>query len=322
MPGSPYANITVAHLSVNKKYLFAADQNHNDVYTFSIASNGALKKISTTNVKKYSGNCGDDPFLESISIDATGSTLYTALVNCTEGATYQSFRIESNGDLQYLGSSKAVKGYSPLTLLGTNKYGYGVDCQNVTKGIPFDASYKRESSGLLTYLDSDAIPLPPPPDADDVYCPTIMASDASHHVAIAVEDISSEDGPGGFALATYTADSKGNLTTTSTAANMAQTSQNLSVSALSISPSGKLLAAGGRGFEIFHFNGGAPAAHFSGLLLPDYLAAEFGWDTENHLYALTDEYLAVYTVTPASITQAPGSPYLIPEASSLIVFRP
>jgi hypothetical protein len=52
-------------------------------------------------------------------------------------------------------------------------------------------------------------PLPPPPGADDVYCPTIMASDSSDHVAIAVEDISLVDGLGGFSLATYTGDSNG-----------------------------------------------------------------------------------------------------------------
>jgi hypothetical protein len=46
---------------------------------------------------------------------------------------------------------------------------------------------------------------------------------------------------------------------------------------------------------------------------------EFGWDKANHLYALGIGKLFVYTVTPTSITEAPGSPYSIPEASSVIV---
>jgi hypothetical protein len=33
------------------------------------------------------------------------------------------------------------------------------------------------------------------------------------------------------------------------------------------------------------------------------------WDNNNHLYALSDLALHVYSITPAAITEAPGSPY-------------
>jgi len=95
---------------------------------------------------------------------------------------------------------------------------------------------------------------------------------------------------------------------------------------LSISPTGKLLAIGGgdfgTGFQIFHFNGGEQITNFSDVLQPnnqDYFS-EFGWDKSNHLFALDWGIgLYVYTVTPTSIKQAPGSPYLIPDTDSLIV---
>jgi hypothetical protein len=100
---------------------------------------------------------------------------------------------------------------------------------------------------------------------------------------------------------------------------------------IQMSPSGKLLAVAGDGpydsdfgtqlpgLQIFHFNGSSPITAYSGILN----SANFGtgslrWDTDNHLYALGTYYnsptysqLFVYTVTPTSITQAPGSPYTL-----------
>jgi hypothetical protein len=46
---------------------------------------------------------------------------------------------------------------------------------------------------------------------------------------------------------------------------------------------------------------------------------EFGWDKSNHLYALSQNALHVYDATSTSVKEAPGSPYSIPEASSVIV---
>jgi hypothetical protein len=90
---------------------------------------------------------------------------------------------------------------------------------------------------------------------------------------------------------------------------------------MSISPSGKLLAAGGQGFQVFHFNGSSPITHYTGLLEAEDSFAEFGWDRDNHLFALSGNALFVYTATPTSVKQAAGSPYSIPQASSLIVFN-
>jgi hypothetical protein len=88
---------------------------------------------------------------------------------------------------------------------------------------------------------------------------------------------------------------------------------------MSISPSGKLLAAGGQGFQVFHFNGSSPITKYTGLLQAKDSFEEFGWDKENHLYAVSSNALFVYTATPTSIKEAAGSPYSIPEASSVIV---
>jgi hypothetical protein len=121
-------------------------------------------------------------------------------------------------------------------------------------------------------------------------------------------------------LASYTSDNtNGNLTTKSTAATMPKLASNYFD--LSISPSGKLVAAGGgaNGFQIFHFNGGDPVTKYTGLLHSSEKFLEFGWDKSNHLYALSQNALHVYTATSTSVKEAPGSPYPIPEASSVIV---
>jgi hypothetical protein len=119
-------------------------------------------------------------------------------------------------------------------------------------------------------------------------------------------------------LVDYTTSSNGTLTTKSTYKNMPETGFDY-VGTMSISPSGKLLAVGGQGFEIFHFNGSSQATKFSGVLQAGSSFQQFAWDKSNHLYALTENALYVYTVTTTSIEQAPGSPYSIPEASSVIV---
>ena len=97
----------------------------------------------------------------------------------------------------------------------------------------------------------------------------------------------------------------------------------LACSTLRMSPSGKLLAAGGSGgVVLFHFNGGEPATKYKTLLANDNIGSIL-WDKDNHMYALGSDAkggkLWVYTVTPTSVTEAPGSPYSISNAASMVV---
>jgi WD40 repeat protein len=121
-------------------------------------------------------------------------------------------------------------------------------------------------------------------------------------------------------LATFTADAEGNLSTKSTHSNMPDTSV-VSVTDLSISPSGKLLAVGGTGgLQIFHFNGGDPITHYTDRLTKDEID-QFFWDKQNHLYAISGAAakLFVFTITPTSYREAPGSPYSISRPQKMVV---
>jgi hypothetical protein len=81
------------------------------------------------------------------------------------------------------------------------------------------------------------------------------------------------------------------------------------LSGMSISPSGTLLAvAGSYGFELFHFDGGSPITKIGSLVASDPVT-ELGWDKLDHLYVLTKSSLYVYAATSTGVEPAPGSPY-------------
>jgi hypothetical protein len=314
-------------MSVNQKYLFGTGDNGTDLYSYSIASDGALEQVAVTNALNYGYGAGCPDGLGPLQIDYSGTSLYNLVASDCYYESYQSFKIEDKGELQYLGHSTPGDFYdpsniitTPLVLLGNDQYGYGVGCYEEDTPFPFSTAYKRESNGLLTYQSFDAMRFPAPKDSqNDFYCPYLLAGDPANHLAVAMQAISELGGSQGpVVLASYTADAQGNLSTTSTYETMPSTDLN-TISAISISPTGKLAAVGGTGFQVFHFNGGNPITPYTGLLQAADQFLQFGWDTANHLYALSNGQLRVYTVTPTSFEEDAGSPYSIPEASSLIV---
>ena len=114
--------------------------------------------------------------------------------------------------------------------------------------------------------------------------------DPTNHLAVGL--FLEQSGPA--QLAVYTADSSGNLTTTSTAQNMPTTAVGDGV--MSISPAGNLLAiASGRGLQVFHFNGSNPITPYTKRLA--WSASHPAWDKHNHLYAL-EGGVRVWRITP------------------------
>src|SRR5580658_6661053 len=47
VPGSPFSGISVDHMSVTKKFLFGVGDDFQTIYSFSIASDGALKQVAS-----------------------------------------------------------------------------------------------------------------------------------------------------------------------------------------------------------------------------------------------------------------------------------
>jgi hypothetical protein len=232
-----------------------------------------------------------------------------------------------------------------MNILGNDRYVYTPSC-NAAFGnspSPYVGVFERLSNGELATTNA-GVDIPAPPmdtsypggPVPGYYCPFAMATDPTGHAAMtlnAFDNVDGGDGDGSFygpvVIATFTADSKGNLKTTSTYKNMAvsETSPGGSIlygsGPMRMSPSGKLLAVGGSGLELFHFNGGSPVKKYKTLLPADSIG-QILWDNDNHMYALGSDAsgagkLWIYTVTPTSITEAPDSPHSITSAGGMVV---
>jgi hypothetical protein len=317
--GSPFRD-DVTSMATNGKYLYASTRNGIYVAGFAIEANGALRWSASTDIVKYNqGDCGSSG---PLFLDHTGASLYDMEFDgdaCSNNS-YQSLATNTpSGRLRNIGSGASGEWfYLPATFIGNNVYAYTAVClYDMYWEI---AGFKRSSSGLLSQININTPT--PAPKTGDFFCPSQTAADLTNHVAITVQPVNqnsfSPDGPA--QLATYTAGSSGNLSTTSTVGNMPATSVG-TVTGIGMAPSGKLLAvAGTAGLQVFHFNGASPITHDTGLLTKDQVDQVF-WDNDNHLYAISQSAgkLFVFTVTPTSANQAVGSPYTISNPLDLAV---
>jgi hypothetical protein len=181
--------------------------------------------------------------------------------DCANNA-YQFFGVDGfTGGLNYLGvtATSMPEFEVPLSFTGNNQYAYGASCYHWYQDI---FGFVRNRDGSLTALTIN--PAMPAAQNGDLYCPYLAAADSANHVAVAVQALknSSLQPSGAYQLAAYSADSSGNLSTTSTYRNMPKVAV-ASVTSVSGSASGKLLAVGGSGgLHVFHFNGSSPITHF------------------------------------------------------------
>jgi WD40 repeat protein len=317
--GSPFT-AAIAYggsLAVNTKYLFAT--NGVDISSFSVASNGGLRRVASSDAQGFNqSDCGGPV---ALFLDRSGATLYDEDIysDCANNA-YQFFGVgASTGDLSYLGTTARMtpEFEAPLSFVGNNKYAYGASCYHWNQVI---FGFARNSDGALTSLDIN--PAMPEAQNGNFYCPYLSATDSADHVVVPVQPMSnaSFEPSGAYQLATYTADSSGNLTTNSTYSNMPKVLV-AGVTSVSMSPSGELLAVGGTaGLQVFHFNGANPVTHYTGLLT-NLEVDQMSWDNDNHLYAISQSggKLFVFTITPTSYSQAAGSPYTITKPQNVTV---
>lgn len=313
--GSPFPD-NVTYMAVNGLYLFGSVAFGTDIAAYSIQSDGSLTYAATTSVLQP-GNCDN---AGALFLDHTGASLYNFDYDGNECAnnTYQSFAIQKNtGQLTFLGyagGSENLNGI--LSFTGNNQFAYISDCYHFGASI---SGFQRNSDGTLTMLNLNA-PYPTA-QAGQGWCPYLAAADPTNHLAIPMQPYEGYGAPAGpYQLATYTVDRSGNLTTTSTYANMPAVSVG-DVNDVNMAPSGKLLAVGGaNGLQVFNFNGAKPITAYTGLLTTDPID-QFFWDNNNNLYAISRSAgkLHVFKVTPKKYKEAPGSPYAISGAQSIIV---
>ena len=306
LPGSPFWTSNtqfVTGLANTAHWLFVSDGVY--IYSFSIGSNGALKKVSSINAAQYypyGGLVG-----ASLVLDHTGSTLYAAALDGTGDNEFQFFTKNSaTGALSYSGSTAINIAYGELLFATSNQYAYGFGCfQDST----FDYAFSRGSNGTLTPLNVN-IPIPTYPDGD--YCLDMAAAAPANNLAVAMYlETTGPPNPPAW-LGVYTADSSGNLTTNSTSQNMV-TSEVGNLNDMAASPAGNLLAVGGdAGLQVFFFNGGNPITAYTGFIA-EHRITQLKWDNHNHLFGISSSgRLYAFKVTATGYKQAQGSPYSIP----------
>jgi len=337
--GSPFPYAAIAKMSVTKNFLFGADFGQN-LITYSIHPNGSISKLTSINTGIYKSSGCQEQNQRGTQVDFSQTTLY--YLDCSWGFNaneYLSFHIPSTGSLQFLGGSggaisAATQGTPEvLTKMGGNAFAFDSYCDDEEdKGVI--QIYKRQSNGnLIFYGEENHMP---DPGSGTAYCAGMVAADASNHLATVVFRMDSQPHDAGYIygpsyLASYTADSSGNLTTTSNSTNMPvlAVAGTTGVDALSISPDGKYVAVGGsgNGFQVLHFNGGNPPTNFSPALLAGHSIQKFGWDKAHHLYVLSavyspgayTTYLSVFNVTSSGVQKVSGSPHYIANLTNLIV---
>jgi hypothetical protein len=323
--GSPFSDSGQMG-AINSSHLVSVGTDYLHVYP--IESTGAVgKQVSEIDTQKYGGaQCG--PNNGGALFDHTGKYLYVQLLPPEGGdgpcSAVQSYKIGSNGELTFLGDEENDSGYHGQpsaigisTISGNDQFAYGAYSNVYASAF---SAFRRESAGAMmtngSFSEVDPKPNPAgangPGSNDDFYYPELVAADPTNHLAVVVYKAFS-NAPPLAQMASYTINSNGSITSTNSWDDMPALASYPGTIAMSWT--GKQVAVGGTGIEVFNFNGAAPMTKGPSLSLPSRSFRQLAWDKDNHLYAIdyATGNLYVYTVTAKSITPAPGSPYTIPE---------
>jgi hypothetical protein len=304
--GSPFQTIGEL-IGSNGKYLITLGTY--DVHSYAVESDGAVgKQVSAVDTQDYAGGqCGiDDPIggpsgTAGAVLDHTGQNLYVSLADA-DCSSYITFKIaKDTGKLVFNGDTLGGADpawYGAPTITANDKFAYLPG----SRTGQFSA-FSRESDGTLASISVN--------ETDpDYFEPALAAADATNHLATWGTGIYVEP-----QFVSYTVGDGGNVVSTNPAKNMPLPG-GVYPTSLSMSPSGKILAVGGAYFEdepqglfVMRFNGAEPITPYSGVLTSDGIWS-VRWDSNNHLYAIGHD-LHVYTITPTTIKEAPGSPYTL-----------
>ena len=339
--GSPFP-ITGSAIGSNRKYFISLDPTY--VHSYPVKSNGAIgPQASEVNTQNYAvgDNCQTTT---GADIDHTGQELYVQLAGASSGSVHfcnllQSFQVSGNsGSFTFLGSTPNGGFTEPdvpasaFTITSNDAHAYDLTPIDLTCYRQREA-FHRDSSGALDSISFTETDPTPEPGWNYIHLRS-EAQDPNNHLADAVATTTGETcGPFGSAqLVSYTVDTEGNVTSTNTWQNAP--TPLVYPTLLNMSPSGKLLAVGGNtgiccdtsntlglnGLQVFHFNGAGPITPYSKRLTTAPID-QIHWDNNDHLYAISGsaKKLYVYTVTPTSITTAPGSPYTIASGPNALV---
>jgi hypothetical protein len=322
-----YATSTL--IGGNGSYLFAGgvdnpsvNSGETNIDSYPVTSSGGLGvRTETIDTDDYAGSGSgcNSASIQSAKLDHTGHYLFVRIYNPENGSCdqWQTYQIASNGLLTYLGrEASPLIGYLE-TISSSNEFSYGTtegSACNANAGPQF-FPYSRTTDHVLSY-DHNFTHADPTGTPSSAY--TLWASaDPSDHLAVLMGDCANSSGLPAK-IASYTINSKtGSISSGNSWTDLPTTTVNTELPSNSLPPmftsmswSGNLLAVAGGGFQIFHFNGASPLTPFIGLQRGTDDISQAAWDNDNHFYTLDffGGQLRVFTVTPTSFSEDPGSP--------------
>jgi hypothetical protein len=155
--GSAPSQNATNHLSVSKKFLFGIDiESH--IYAYSIASNGALKQVAVAAAGKYVPDFDPSVGEGLLQIDETGSSLYVFIFDKQQNEYLASFKIEDNGEIEFLGLANANNTGGQIRFVQNNQFALNSGSADqvlsstlavITGDI---GEFRRESNDYLTYM--------------------------------------------------------------------------------------------------------------------------------------------------------------------------
>jgi hypothetical protein len=209
--GSPF-KVTGQMEDISGKLLFSVGNTY--LHTYPIESNGAIgRQISQINTASYGGSeCGGTAGQGSV-LDHSGKYLYVQLNESGGCAAWQSYRVEPDGFLQFIGDVEYYvadldeDGYAlssaPPTISSNDKFGYGAF--NWGYGSLWNNSWSafQIATGGLLEANSSFNSTGPNGNGKYIYTPLLAAADNADHLAV-IENVQDINGLLGYQVASFT----------------------------------------------------------------------------------------------------------------------
>jgi hypothetical protein len=325
VPASPFSGPAWSLVGTGN-HVFATDDETN-IATYTADSSGSLTETSSVDGTRY------DPdqqyaFVWSLSLPLDGRNLYTDNW-FFDGSNndYESWTVGTGGVLTYLSGPNPMRLYStaggwPLTFTADGRFAYVWSVCKWDGGV---WGYRRHAGGMLTPFQSDAQGLAGPDVDSWSLCSQGIATSALGYVAAAWNGSLCCGGPEG--IATYRIGNNGVLSKVS----QVITNEN----AMAFDPSGRYLAVAlTGGIQMYQLQSNGTLLPIGAVQEPAVPFGSFAWDSSGHLYAITNPSsqfcqqsgsacgLYIFNSNAGGLSLAPGSPYAIPQASSVTVLAP
>jgi len=307
VPGSPFSLPGMGLIS-SGNHLFADDQQN--IFSYSVGSNGALTTTSEVNGLAYIQDPGDQ-HVSALNIDRTGRTLNSVDTCGSCNSEVLPWMVGSDGQLSYIGGPTLPDGPAKwqgvLTFSTDDRFAYTPISQDF-------GTLQRNSNGTLTWIRPGAVVAPPLPNPQQQVCNiSTVAASTQGYITLAWYGGGLGCNAGGYVLGNYTVASNGAL-------NFVPGSQVTPVvreNAMAFDATGAYLAIAGNGIQILQVRADGRTTVLSAPVQVQGLNYVM-WDGAGHVYAVGDG-LYIFNFNGHTLTQAPGSPYVIANPVSLAV---